>query len=248
MSNQSNRIRVIVLLLIFKTIFMKPAIKSHTLKKTLALVALILLFSFSATQAQKSDQQVPYQTLFGSNASHGGYGSFSAGYTQIAGSHAFISGFKGAWVIGHGLALGIAGNGFAADMNNILIPSNNYQLITGGYGGLMIEPIIFPMRPVHLAIPLIIGAGAVGFESGEYNPSYYHTYPYNMEPYFVFEPGVEIELNITHFFRIGVGGSYRLTSNVELIYTDQNDVVHQIVSKKDLNGYNAYLSFKFGRF
>jgi hypothetical protein len=49
---------------------------------------------------------------------------------------------------------------------------------------------------------------------------------------------VEIELNVVEFFRIAFGASYRLTSNMHMQY----------VPKDMMNGFNAEVTFKFGKF
>lgn len=213
-------------------------------KKALLFMGIMSITFLS--NAQNYDQQNEYQTLFGNNMSNGGYGSFSLGFTQVGKYQAFYSGIKGAWVIGHGFALGIAGNAFATELNADIIPENEYNIVGGGYGGLLLEPIIWGNKPVHFSIPIIIGAGAVAFETGYYDQNYMN--PYDFDQYFVLEPGLEVELNITRFFRIGVGGSYRFTTDVDLTYTNTSQIEQQILSGNDLNKFNTYISFKFGRF
>ena len=54
----------------------------------------------------------------------------------------------------------------------------------------------------------------------------------------VVEPGAELEINVTRFLRIGLGGSYRIVENVDI--TD--------VSNKSLSGFSGNFSLKFGSF
>jgi hypothetical protein len=54
----------------------------------------------------------------------------------------------------------------------------------------------------------------------------------------VVEPGLEVEINVTRFFKIGLGASYRLVRQSDLI----------TVSDKDLSGFSGGLSLKFGKF
>ncbi len=185
-----------------------------------------------------------FKTLFGDrNVSHGGYGAFSMNYSQIDGKDAMVMGARGAWVIDHGFALGFAGYGFINDysFNPSLAGGRNVNL-AGGYGGLLMEPIIFAKFPVHLSIPILVGAGGIAYTS-TFNP-----YPYDYEDfdlfvedatgYFLIEPGIELEINVVRFFRLAIGGYYRFTSNIQLYDTPQ-DV---------LNGWSAGVTLKFGKF
>ncbi len=201
------------------------------------------------TKAQKETDTNKYRTLFGDNISYGGYGSLSMGYTKIGKYDAFTPGISGAWIIGHGFGLGFEGRGFITELSTGIIPDEDYSFITGGYGGLLIEPVLFGMQPVHVAIPILIGAGAIVFESSNnqyynYPYSYYH---YDYDQFFVFQPGVEVELNLTRFFRLAVGVKYRLTSDVNLT-TTYNQQTIEILNKNDLNNMVFEMTFKFGRF
>jgi len=81
---------------------------------------------------------------------------------------------------------------------------------------------------------------------------YYHT---DYDQFYLIQPGIEVELNITRFFRLAIGGNYRFTSDINLTTTDFNntitdtdDVPIQILDNNDLNSFTTYISFKFGRF
>ena len=210
------------------------------------ILSFILMFSFAgiiyAQQENKNPQE--YKTLFGNETiSHGGYGGLSINYSQIDGKDAILVGARGAWVINHSLALGFGGYGFANDLKY----SKTYDGLTdnyflaGGYGGLLIEPIIAARQPVHVSIPILIGAGGVSYINtywSEYDYRYDYAYASDADAFFVVEPGIEVELNMLKFMRIAFGGYYRYTSNIELIDT-----------KKDvLNGFSTGVTLKFGKF
>jgi hypothetical protein len=58
----------------------------------------------------------------------------------------------------------------------------------------------------------------------------------------IIEPGVELELNVTRFFRFSVGAYYRYTSDVDIEnpdYTVPTDI---------LKGFSGGVTFKFGKF
>jgi len=62
------------------------------------------------------------------------------------------------------------------------------------------------------------------------------------DAYLVIEPGIEVELNVTKFFRFCVGGYYRYTSDVDIedpMFNVPTDI---------LRGFSGGVTFKFGRF
>jgi len=190
---------------------------------------------------------------------NGGYGSVSAGWTQIDGKDAMVIGARAAWIANHHFSLGLAGRGFFNNFNNDTYYDPDYDpnydptySLSGGYGGLLLEPIIAPMSPVHVSFPILIGAGGVATTPVNWHYiDYSNYYYYSNDAYFVIEPGVDLEFNITKFFRIALGGSYRYTSDIYLQHKYLNDLdetVYKNVSKDALRGFNVDLSLKFGWF
>ncbi len=226
--------------------------------KTVKFIPVIfaLIFGFSAIAQEESEEM---KTLFkrsGSDKiSNGGYGSFSIGYTQIESKGALQMGGRVAWIANHKFALGLAGYGFVNNLDNNY--SNNdpsEYFLAGGYGGIFFEPILMPNRPIHVSFPVILGAGGISaveadnWESSHNNRSNYY---YDSDAFFVFEPGVDVEFNITKFFRIALGASYRLTNGINLQYKYlDNNYDQQIVQidKNALNSFNFEIGFKFGWF
>ncbi len=202
---------------------------------TTAVALMIALATFS-------QQQPEMRTLLGNDKkiSHGGYGAITLGYTQLDGKDAFMMGFKGGWIIDHRLALGFAGTSFVNDIsvsNSLVYEDVN---LAGGYGGLLIEPIISPFSPIHIAFPIIVGAGGVAHVNYSYwnYDTFIEPVVWDSDAFFVFEPGIEIQINVVRFMRAAVGASYRYTSLIDLPET-----------KKDgLRGLSFGLSLKFGKF
>jgi hypothetical protein len=191
------------------------------------------------SSGKRSDKEI--RTLMGNDhQSNGGYGSFGFGYTRIMDQDAVVFSASGAWIVGQYLAFGFAGKGFVNSSSPGLLPERVFNL-TGGYGGLLLEPIIFPRYPVHLSFPTIAGVGGIAYTTS-YQPDnsweYYDTRVEDVQSYLIVEPGVELELNIVRFFRLALGVSYRFTTDVDWIYTNQNV----------LDGWNAEITFKFGKF
>ena len=189
----------------------------------------------------KKEDSNEIQTVFDKkNISNGGYGGFSIGYSSIAGRNALTTGFRGGWIANHQFVLGLAGTTFISEENINQLPTLN-DFLTGGYGGLLVEPILFPQKPVHVSFPLIFGAGGVAqIDSQDWMGGQNHHDPmyYQMSHFFIFNPGVELEMNMARIFRMGVGISYRLTSATDLLTYESGM----------MRGWDFYLVFKFGKF
>lgn len=224
-----------------------------TIKFLPLVLALIVAFSLNA---QDSDEM---KTLFtksssGNKISHGGYGSFSVGYSQVDKKDALQIGGRAAWIANHRFALGLAGYGFfnSIQKNYDEDPANYF--LTGGYGGIFFEPIFMPNKPVHISVPIILGVGGVSAaQSKEWTSSYHNDRVnyYDTDAYLVFEPGIDIEFNIVKFFRVALGASYRLTNGVNLKYEYLDDDFNTktiIIDKNALNSFTFNVGFKFGWF
>jgi hypothetical protein len=202
----------------------------------------LLLIALTVPLLQAQEENGEFKTLFGDrHISHGGYGALDIRYSTIDGKDAFLMGGRGAWVIGHGFALGFGGMGFLNDYHyNPDIAGGRNVNLAGGYGGLLLEPILFPKFPVHVSIPVLIGAGGIAYTTS-YNPYDWDESHYFVEEataYFVLEPGIELEFNIVRFFRLAIGGYYRYTSDIRLYDTPEN-VLH---------GFSGGITLKFGKF
>ncbi len=230
------------------------------MKSKTILTLIAALFAFAVVQAQGNDEEM--QLLFhkkdkesSGRFDNGGYGAFSIGWTQIDGRSAVNMGARVAWIANHHFALGLAGSGFFNDFYKGNSPAPQDYFLAGGYGGILVEPIVAPMKPVHVSFPVIFGAGGVTanpsggwdrYPHGGYNYDYY-----DFDTFFMIQPGVEVEFNIAKFLRIALGGSYRFTDGINLQYKyfdDTNLEQTIVVDSKALNAFNANITFKFGWF
>lgn len=196
----------------------------------------------------KEKKTSDYQTLFGDDIEYGGYGALSMGYTNVGDYNAILLGIQGAWIIGHGVGIGLAGRGFISETTSYN-SDNDWSMLGGGYGGIYIEPIFLGKQPIHFTTPVIVGLGGISYSNSILNDFDYYEEAYEWDNFFVVEPGVEVEMNITRFFRIAAGASYRFTSDVELSYSSPVSSVPESVDVlDDLDGFSYKLCFKFGRF
>jgi hypothetical protein len=181
------------------------------------------------------------RTIGGRSGSNGFYMGLHTDYSQISGFDAMSMGARLAWISGHHLAIGVAGNGFFTEPQRLNGSSNKDFNYTGGYGGLLIEPILFPRMPIHLSFPVILGAGGIG--KGIYYDLYYpyettDAYLDEADAFLIAEPGVELEINAARWVRLSLGCSYRFTRGIDSQYFSENP----------LDGLTTGFSLKFGKF
>ncbi|MCO6359325.1 hypothetical protein [Roseivirga pacifica] len=210
----------------------------NNVKRTL-FVMVLLVVAVSA-KAQNSD----IRTIFDSKGerSNGGYGGITTGYSKIADRDALLVGGQGAWLINHQFGIGLAGTGFMTE-REFDSELNNRYLVTGGYGGLMLEFIAFPQSPIHLSFPLVVGAGGVSYSHS--TRDYELGFSEDSQAFFVVEPGAEIEMNVISFMRLSFGVKYRFTSDIDLTYLNSGD---RILEQDALRGLTGTVALKFGKF
>ncbi|MCD4730239.1 MAG: hypothetical protein K8R74_06555 [Bacteroidales bacterium] len=223
------------------------------MKKTVLLFMAIIVGTIGMAQEDDSKSTQEYRTLFNTDKiTHGGYGAVLFNYSQIDGKDAFLAGMRGMWLINHGIGIGVGGYGFVNDLkfDNPMGSTTEDYYLAGGYGGLVIEPIIGAKHPVHVSVPVLIGAGGVAYIRDYWRPQYhpddYNYYTEDASAYFVLQPGIELEFNMVKFLRIGLGAYYRYTSDIHLSVW-KNEFESTDVTP-DLKGFSFGLSLKFGKF
>jgi len=213
-----------------------------------AIIILMLTFFLIDNISAQENKDVVYNeenddihTLFGNNKIvHGGYGSLNFAYSEINDLNAASLGGRSVWIIGHWFACGIAGTGFINDMNYIS-SEDQYMKLTGGYGGLLLEPIILPSFPIHISLPVVVGGGGIAYVTSHGISDVYEppTYIDDATSFIIVEPGAEIELNFLKHVRIAIGITYRFTSEI---------ILHDVITAYPLNGWTGTAALKFGKF
>lgn len=200
--------------------------------KTLSLAIIMLAFFSCQLFAQE-------ETLVGSSEiTHGGFGGPVIKYTQVNGEPAVLVGGRGGWIINHTFVIGGGGYGLVNDINANNIVFGTQPYINFGYGGVELEYIVHSDQLTHFSVYSLIGAGAVTYRGELFNDWESWSNQFGSDAFFIFEPAVNVEVNIISFFRINAGVSYRFISGLN--FDD--------LRNSDFAGPSAILTFKFGKF
>ncbi len=215
------------------------------------LILAIIFFLFTNLSAQEE-----YKTIFSENNVYGGYGGINIGYSRLNKKDAMLLGGRGAVLINHYLGIGGAAYAFfnEASINTKLDYGKKYRL-KGGYGGILIEPIVKPQSPVHISFPLLIGAGSVAY-TADFIDNWHSDKDENMriakESFFIIAQGMELEFNLLKQLRLALCIYYRHTSDINLI-TESPDIIPenkqiQLAPNNVLRGILYSISIKTGKF
>lgn len=202
------------------------------MKKLFIIIAILAVTTMMAQE----------KTMFGSSPdiSHGGFGAPVVKFTSINGEFGVLVGGRGGWLINHQISLGIAGYGLATNTQLDGFTDGEVRYLDFGYGGFELEYIMANNEVIHLTVSGLIGAGGTNYR---FSKNYYDGYDWNdnevnSDAFFVGEPTVNAELNVTTFFRINVGIGYRFISGSNNNY----------ITDSELSGVSGQIQLKFGSF
>lgn len=205
--------------------------KEMTMKYLLCLLVVAAVFPVCSQEKTLLDIE---------NIEHGGYGAFVTKVTTINGEGAILMGGRGGWIINHTFAIGGGGYGLVNNIHSRNIGPWGEHFVSLGYGGLDLEAIVNSDDIVHFSVHALIGAGSVGFRNdwtdGWDDNS--NNYDHHTDGFFVAEPGVNVDLNVTPWFRMSAGASYRYIGGV----------ASDASTNTDLSGPSGMLTFRFGKF
>lgn len=170
----------------------------------------------------------------------GGYGSIGAAYTHMLGRDGALMSLEGALLVGHRLSLGLAGYGFSQTPAGPPAPDGTPRNFGVGYGGFVARYSVLSNFPVYGTLGFLIGGGALalGDDIGRDPHGDGHLHRVSLDGFFVFQPEIAIQTNVTRWFRVSVTGGYRLTSNVDRFG----------LQSSDLNGFLVGGNLQFGWF
>jgi len=200
---------------------------------------LILTTTNAIIKAQETPEESEMQTLFGNTKfTFGGMGGPQIGFSNFNSKDVLLVGGRGGVVINHCLIIGGGGWGIVNMPKFSNIGGNTVGYIEGGYGGFLVEPIFMSKKLVHLSMPILIGGGELLYVKEINHDMDDPLNEIDSDPFFVLEPGIEVELNVIKFMRIAAGIRYRWSPNLDLVDTPANP----------FNGITSSITLKFGSF
>ncbi len=189
------------------------------------LSALLLVFTtVFSTMAQDDDRP---RTLFDSLSVTGGFFNASLRLTNVMQTDVALMGFGAGVNIDHWLGVGIGGAFSTSTIKNpayedYLLGRTTADLdgleLRYGYGGVLFVPVIAHRSAVHLSVPVLVGMGGVAYSYPKSNTGSNSNQRNRTDgqAFFVLEPGLELEVNVLRALRVGAGGSYLYTTDLDL--------------------------------
>ena len=183
---------------------------------------IVLLGLLSLMPGSLSAQQ---RTLVDGPVRSGGYGAPVVKFGDVANLFGVWAGGRGGWILNESFVIGGGGYGLTNQAHLA------FDALEMGYGGLDLEWVNRPNELVHVSLGVLVGGGGATYYPGNTLVGFY-------SGFFVAEPAVNIMLNVTPMFRIGVGATYRAVESLSL----------PELTNDDLSGFTGQLQFKFGKF
>jgi hypothetical protein len=200
--------------------------------RSLLIVSSFLLLIPTVISAQQTE------TLITGDVNHGGFGALLYGVTTVNGDAAYLRGTRGAWSIsfqnGHTLNIGLGSYRTQSSFEAVdwQLPDVETPQMRMNYGGFELEYLNRSYKLVHYGFQATVGGGDVRYRGRNIDLEK------TSDDFFLFQPGANIHLNITNWFRISGGAYYRFTNNVSLEGT----------SDSGLSGFSAIIGLRFGWF
>ena len=189
------------------------------MKKTL----IIFLAGMMMLTANAQDSDI--QTIFGGGTRISGMGGPMMSFSSIGGELAHMMGGGGGVLLGD-LFLG----GYGVGLTNPVMPDGATRT-EFGHGGFWAGYSFMAEKAFHPVFSSQMGWGSISQPDENTD----------QDNIFVINPAIELEMNFTRFFRLGVGAHYRFTMGVDPSRSSGLD-------NRDFTGPGAFLTFKFGWF
>lgn len=182
-----------------------------------AVASWLLLHAPAELEAQQE------RTLVRGETNYGGFGALVFKGSGVNDEFAGFFGARGAWMVDHVFAIGAGGYVMGGGVD-VQRPSGA-QSLDFWYAGAEIEFISGWSQVYHFTILTLIGGGELGLE-GE------------SDGVWTVEPELNLEINVTSYFRLNFGGGYRFVWGVD----------YPELTNGDLSQFFGQVSLKFGAF
>jgi hypothetical protein len=213
------------------------------MKRIITISTILLALNTLYAQKEESTEYVEFDDR--KNVVHGVYIGLTQHFGELSDEWASFTTLKLAYVANRKLEIGVAGTFFFSEQpNETGVFRGDETLLMGGYGGLHLEPILFGTKFISVSFPVFVGGGAVTLleekEEGGYHftTEEYDEEKFEFNSFFIIEPGVNLQYNISRFVQLETGIKYRFSDAFRVVYSD----------KDYMNGFSAGLGLKVGIF
>jgi hypothetical protein len=162
--------------------------------------------------------------------------------SRVIEGYQLYTGFKGGVLFNDKIAIGLSGGGFVTETVFLYHQSQSEKVYLNtimGYGGFNIDYIVRTSSPVQLSFPMLVGAAGVAlFTPDSTTNMIANDKLIEGGVFIIYEPGINLEVNITSFLRMGLGIGYRFAFGGDM----------DRVSPGDLSDFTFNLNIKLGSF
>lgn len=183
------------------------------MKKQLIITIAALCITISGFTQNTDD----VQTLIGKNTRVGVMLSLENQFANFDNHQAIYAGTRIGMTFNRYLFVGIGAYGVT---NNVVfkeLVDNDDVALKAGYGGLSIEPILFPKKVVHLSFPMFVGLGAASYHN-------FNNWGWNVDDdlFWMYQAGANVEMNVLKWMKLSFGAYYSVTDELTLVNTNRD--------------------------
>ena len=217
------------------------------MKKTLCLLILIgFLAGIYSLSAQEESDTV--RVLLPGDIVFSGFGAPFVEFSSLNGQFAVFAGAGGALMINRTIFIGAYFQGLTtihhmeelATVVNIEKPRVSFE-----HGGIWMGYVIMPKKAIHGGISLKLGWGEIDLEGDELDDGVDADYDFT-DRIFNIQPQVEVEFNMTKWFRINAGVGYRFVTGIDATYLDDQGNRTYFYSNNDFDSFIGTVTLIFG--
>ncbi len=199
--------------------------------------------SAKTEEKEKEEDIQTMQTLAGKNPRNAYYFQVDSRFTKTSIDRALFVGGKIAWMPSDCMSFGLMGYGMTNKPIINIIEENSPvdAYLYAGYGGIFMEYYFMPTEIIHFYLGTAFGLGGVHATPVLNNTA--ASTNINNSIFWLVEPNMGVELNISSFLKIGVDVSYRYS---ELSAKDKYFAQSSDLTDFNISGFATGIYFKLG--
>jgi len=218
-------------------------------------VLFLALFLISLAVVSQNEEPKKYLLENISKIKINGFGSPFVEFSLHGNEFALSSGGGGAVLINQTFFVGAYGMGLATEhkVDGLSIKQTNGTIIKYpsmrkifGHGGFWLGYINNHKEALHWGVSTKIGWGAIGLCDADLENC--DKGQIGNDNVFVLSPQIELEMNMTRWFKINIGAGYRYVSEVDKTYIDANGINKKYYNTSDFNSPQLTIGLLFGGF